>query len=324
MLRQWIEPEADALLIPRMLRNGCVQCSKRSCNGEHRIVERNNCLPKSFYRCIVKKHIVSYKKSLGNSDQLPMLQPTPSDYLESWADELHSRASRVRQLIGSNHWAQDGYHKESILHAFLRKYLPAEVLISRGFVTIGKQATPISPEVDVLITKPSQSLLWFSEEGLQIAPPSAVCAHIHVKTTLNASNLDDTIETSNRTNRVCEEGIGGEPAWSASFFYQTAEKDVEKRAKTIFKSLKKSKENGKLLPSAICCLDGPFAQVRKKQSSSETRYLLSVFDSKKLAPAVLLVELFGALRYGAVQTQRLEVEDYIANAGTSCVLSEEI
>ena len=91
--------------------------------------------------------------------------------LESWADELLSRALRVRNLIGDAHWLSDGHHKEEIVREYLVRHLPQSLRVTRGFVCSTDADTRVSPEVDVLITDQESELPWFAEVALIITPP---------------------------------------------------------------------------------------------------------------------------------------------------------
>ena len=117
---------------------------------------------------------------------------TAPDYLESWSKELHSRADRVRQLIGDAHWLSDGHHKEAILREFLRRYLPVHVQVSRGFIRRAL-TDDCSPEVDILIADLMANQPFFNEGDLLVVSPSSVIAHMEIKTKFGKSELLDAL-----------------------------------------------------------------------------------------------------------------------------------
>ena len=115
------------------------------------------------------------------------MKRNPTACLESWAEELLSRASRVRNLIGSAHWLSDGHYKEDLVKEYLVRHLPKSLRVSRGFICSTDSATRVSPEIDVLITDEESELPWFAEGELVIAPPTAVRGQLHVKNKLRAA-----------------------------------------------------------------------------------------------------------------------------------------
>jgi len=244
------------------------------------------------------------------------LKPEPLDCIRSWSAEMHSRAARVRQLIGDKHWLLDGFHKESLLREFLATRLPNSVEVSRGFVAVGKSGV-VSPEVDVLISNPMTSLLWFSEGGLQIVPPSAVIGHIHVKTTLKVVEINDTFRTIDQTSKICEDG--GANVWSCAFFFASSKSNPHETAALILQAARKAYLANQILPSCICCLEGPFAIIKPQEVPHGFRIL--IFDTENLSPAALLVDLFGSIPRQFL-THRSEMEFLLESAAENVIVDE--
>src|SRR5205809_700262 len=94
----------------------------------------------------------------------------PFACLESWSDELISRAQRVRRLISDAHWLSDGLHKEELVRQFLHQYLPPSIRVSRGFVVPADSGSPVSREIDVLLTDSNGEPPWLNEGNLVITP----------------------------------------------------------------------------------------------------------------------------------------------------------
>jgi hypothetical protein len=249
------------------------------------------------------------------------LLPQPLDCLKSWSLEMHSKASRVRQLIGDKHWLMDGFQKEGLLKQFLIDRLPNSLQISRGFVMTGKSGK-VSPEVDILISSPEISLLWFSEGDLQITPPSSVVSHIHVKTTLGAATLDDALRTLDSTAELCETFAPESPPWSCAFFFATGKQSPKDSADLISQSINKAFQAGRILPSCVCSLNGPFAIIKEIDPHSSDRRLL-VFDTGQLSPAALLIDLYGSLP-GNHPAHRTEMEHLIAAASVGNIIDTQL
>ena len=53
-----------------------------------------------------------------------MIEQNTPEFLKSWSAEIKSKANRVRDLIGDVHWLSDGNHKETLIRAFIRSYVP--------------------------------------------------------------------------------------------------------------------------------------------------------------------------------------------------------
>ena len=132
------------------------------------------------------------------------MQSDVGRYLQSWADELVSRADRVRLLIGDAHWLSDGHHKEYLLRDFLHRHLPCGLSIARGFVRPPDDSQPCSPENDILISDAARHAPFFNEGGLVITPPSSVVAFIEAKTMLGKPKLVEAITSQSKTHRTLE------------------------------------------------------------------------------------------------------------------------
>jgi len=56
--------------------------------------------------------------------------------------------NRIRNLIGSNHWGEDGRYKEIILMNFLKRFLPNNIEVGTGFI---KEGDNISTQIDIIV-----------------------------------------------------------------------------------------------------------------------------------------------------------------------------
>ena len=119
-------------------------------------------------------------------------------YLASMSEELLSQANRVRDLIGDRHWFSDGHHKEQLLASLLRRHLPADVIVSRGFVIDPSDAGWCSKEQDILVVNAHQEAPIFQQGDLIICFPRTVLAAISVKTRMDRATILDTIDGSSK------------------------------------------------------------------------------------------------------------------------------
>ena len=120
------------------------------------------------------------------------------DYFESISLELKALKNRVRNLIGTNHHnLTDGEWKETILRAILRRHLPSNVEVGRGFVV---KPNSSSKQIDVLIYDTSKPVLY-RDGDLVIITPDSVKGIIEVKTKIsNISKFTDA--TTNLVNNL--------------------------------------------------------------------------------------------------------------------------
>jgi hypothetical protein len=148
------------------------------------------------------------------------MKPDFGAYLESWTNELYSRADRVRQLIGDAHWLSDGHHKEGIIREFLARHLPPNLNIHRGFVRTVGGSQQCSPENDILISDFSAHPPYFFEGDLQIVPPSSVVAHLEIKTAFGKTAIKDALLNVVQTRRILRLAAKFEKTWSGIYFFQ--------------------------------------------------------------------------------------------------------
>ena len=150
--------------------------------------------------------------------------PDMSAYFESLADELISQYNRVRHLIGDKHWLSDGHHKEYLLTSLLKRHTPANVLVSRGFVTNPGTPNGCSKEQDILVVDTRYQAPLFNQGGLIVAQPKTVIASISVKTKMKSTTIDQTIENQNSVRKVYSEiGLTPHQFMSIGYFFEKDE-----------------------------------------------------------------------------------------------------
>lgn len=141
-------------------------------------------------------------------------------YLTSLAGELHSQATRVRDLIGDSHWLSDGHHKEYLLRGLLERHLPVGMMAARGFAVSSQDDNLRSTEQDILVVDVSQEAPLFSQGGLVVAFPRTIRAAVSVKTTLDNETVADTVAGLNIVRNVCKDEIDPRTIWCGGYFFE--------------------------------------------------------------------------------------------------------
>jgi hypothetical protein len=70
------------------------------------------------------------------------------NYFKNLTTELESLKNRVRYYIEDAQWQSDGEWKESVLRTILKRHLPKNIGVGRGFIVNVEQATT---QIDILI-----------------------------------------------------------------------------------------------------------------------------------------------------------------------------
>lgn len=98
-------------------------------------------------------------------------------HLRSLSLEIDALKNRVRNFITDTHWQTDGEWKESVLRSMIKRHMPSDVEVGRGFVV--KQYN-CSNQIDVLIYDSTKPLLY-RDGDLVFVTPDAVKGIIEVK-----------------------------------------------------------------------------------------------------------------------------------------------
>jgi hypothetical protein len=215
--------------------------------------------------------------------------------LESWANELDSRASRVRQLIGDKHWLSDGHQKEYILKEFLVRHLPPNLLISRGFIRPADPELAPSGEIDIVIADAKLHTPWFREGDLIITPPEAVLAQLHVKTGFGSTEIADVFYSLSAAATVCKSQKT--LPWAGGFFFRNDTK-LEKLEEIFERVLKAQIQNSdqtrlEYFRACLVVIDGPVVLV---DGSDSTGLKVRAFEVGRLSAALFLCALTNHIR----------------------------
>lgn len=135
--------------------------------------------------------------------------PDYISYQKSIASELLSEKDRVRNIIGSAHYGEDGRYKEIILREIIAKKLPSYASVGTGFVA----GDGLSSQIDIIIYKDGIPLI-FKEADFVIAAKEAVLAIIEVKTKWNDSDFEEIFEKAHNNGIIV-----GPRIFNGLFFY---------------------------------------------------------------------------------------------------------
>jgi hypothetical protein len=234
------------------------------------------------------------------------IEPDIGGYLESWSSELKARQDRVRLLIGNAHWLSDGHHKEAIIREFLDRYLPSNLVVSRGFVRPSRVAEQCSPEIDILIVDPGRHPPLFNEGGLIIVPPSAVLAYFEIKTRFSRSTLRNALKSVCATQSALSSAIDAHRIWRCVCFFDAAvdllpepaativSQELARTARVYFKSNSSSQlTQAGVLPTCIVCISRFVGFIRGE--SVLNRSTLKWFHTSEISLACALADMFSSI-----------------------------
>lgn len=111
-------------------------------------------------------------------------------YHQSILGELNSLKDRIRNLMDEPNWLTDGEWKESVLRSVLRRHLPDNIHIGRGFVFTPARC---SSQIDILIYDASCPVV-FRDGDLVFVTPDAVKAIIEVKSRATNAIVSESVE----------------------------------------------------------------------------------------------------------------------------------
>jgi hypothetical protein len=126
--------------------------------------------------------------------------PNFLEYQKSVAQEFKAYENRVRNLIDSTNWGEEGRFKEIILRNYLKRVLPNNIGVGTGFI---RNNEVITSQIDIIIYNQSYPLL-FSEGDFIVATPENIIGIIEVKTRIDPSTINSIIKKANENaNIIC-------------------------------------------------------------------------------------------------------------------------
>ena len=210
-------------------------------------------------------------------------------FQKSITKELDTVKDRVRNLIGSSHWGEEGKYKEAILRNVIRRFLPANLSLGTGFVIRkDNNRTQISNQIDIIVYDNTIPVL-FSEGDFVITTYKNVKAIIEVKTKIRNSNLQEIIEKAKENGKLIVKD-----AFNGIFSYEYDDNINSSYVDDVLKSTKghvnhlslgkdkfirfwKKEDRNRLSPPVINC-EGDFYNIYKLKGLSFSYFISNLLD----------------------------------------------
>ena len=219
------------------------------------------------------------------------IRPTPLKFHKSITQELKAVQDRVRSLIGSAHWGEDGSHKEVVLRNVIKRHLADDLLVGTGFI-VNKAGDEIvvSNQIDILIVKKDYPCL-FTEGDFIITTPFNVKAIIEVKTDLLPFDTE-------AIRKATENGkLAGGNIFNGIFSFDNTNHNFNN---TAFESALKE-SHGEI--SCMCFGENYFIKYWFQNSSHPVQNAYRFYNVKKLAFTYFISNLVNEL-YGNTGIER--------------------
>lgn len=130
------------------------------------------------------------------------MQINPQEFHKSINSEFEIIQNRVRNLIGSAHWGEDGRYKEAVLRSIIRRFLPNNLSIGTGFVLKkSNHGIEISSQIDIIIYDNTYPVL-FAEGDILITTPENIKGIIEVKTKLKSSKVIEEFSKATENGKL--------------------------------------------------------------------------------------------------------------------------
>lgn len=160
------------------------------------------------------------------------MEPNSLKYQESIALEFEANKNRVRYLIGSSHWGEDGRHKEVFLMNFLKRILPNYCEVGTGFL---KEGENISTQIDIIIYDPSFPN-YYIENDFVIVQPKSVLGIIEVKSNPRNREIGEAIAKANKIGEFIQDNS----IFNGLFIYGEEINNGDDFSKSLTKPTRKS------------------------------------------------------------------------------------
>ena len=199
----------------------------------------------------------------------------PQKFHRSISNELKVIQDRVRNLIGSTHWGEEGRYKEAVLMSIIRRFLPENVSIGTGFI-LKKDGDEIkiSSQIDIIIYDNTYPVL-FAEGDFLITTPANVKGIIEVKTKLDSSEVIDVVSKATNNGKVVEAEI-----FNGIFIYNKGNIVNENN---ISDNLKSALEESKGVVNHICLGKDIFIKFWLGNPQSNLSNIYSIYKINKLS-----------------------------------------
>jgi hypothetical protein len=222
-------------------------------------------------------------------------------YHQSIRKEIDALKDRIENLMHDPHWLTVGEWKESILRTVLRRYLPENIRVGRGFVFTPQRC---SSQIDILVYDSSFPVL-FKDGDLVFVTPDSVKALIEVKSRATNANVSEAVEKLVRNLDIVYQGsraVSGMPSqpncFSGVFAYES---DIG-NYQSVLESLRDNAEESLFRVVSHMSL-GPSSFIRFWESDPEglnERLKWHCYQLENLSPAYFISNLISSLSPGSV------------------------
>lgn len=143
------------------------------------------------------------------------------EFQKSITEELNVVKNRVRNLIGSCHWGEEGRYKEAILKNILRKFLPSNISIGTGFIVNANNPNNISKQIDIIIYDNTYPVL-FSEGDFIITTMKNVKGIVEVKSSIGRGNntFQSVVQHFDETLQPIQNALGNRKLFLGIFSFK--------------------------------------------------------------------------------------------------------
>lgn len=145
-------------------------------------------------------------------------------YFRSISAECEALKNRVRLFIDDQHWLTDGEWKESVLRSLIRRSVPSNIAVGRGFV-VGRNVT--SSQIDLLLYDNTLPVLY-RDGDLAFITPTACRAIIEVKSKVRPSTIGEIARKLGDNAQLVAEAAPGSVAFVGAFAFEAAEGDPDR------------------------------------------------------------------------------------------------
>ena len=143
------------------------------------------------------------------------------EFQKSITEELNVVKNRVRNLIGSRHWGEEGRYKEAILKNILRKFLPRNISVGTGFIVNTNNQNNISKQIDIIIYDNTHPVL-FSEGDFIITTMKNVKGIVEVKSSIGSGNntFQSVVQHFDETLQPIQNSFGNRKLFLGIFSFE--------------------------------------------------------------------------------------------------------
>lgn len=220
-----------------------------------------------------------------------------SEHFKSITAEISSLKNRVRHLIQNAHWPTDGEWKESVIRTFLRRHLPKQYGVGRGFILADAEH---STQVDVLIYDTNKPILHQDGE-LVILTSDAVRGIIEVKTKLTNTQFGEALKKVSTNIEFVNKRHGYGQCFHGLFVYEWESQDINEVLNQI-QSISQGSEQRRL--NCACLGNSHFVRFWENPPGPppKRKNVWRAYNLEEMAPAYFLHNVFEHLSPESVLT----------------------